>query len=417
MPGFKRNHYVPQWFQHRFLPPGDGERKFYYLDLAPETRVSNGHRYTRNAILKWGPPRCFCEDDLYTTRLGQWESTDIEQRFFGPVDDRGQAAVEYFSTFQHPDANEDMFHAMLPYMSIQKLRTPKGLADLAAKIGTRDKNSTLMLMQRLNQMYCAIWTEAIWSIADASESETKFILSDHPVTVYNEACFPSSKYCQGHNDPEIWLTGTHTIFPLSLDKVLILTNLSWVRDPYGNPLRERPNPALFRSAMFNFTDIHTGRALSDEEVNEINYVIKSRAYRYVAAARKDWLFPENRIPKGSWDQLGDGYLLMPDPRSTGFGGEVVVGYEGGGGAAWDEYGRRPGQPGYKDKTRHDREWNTHLAFQGEFARVFGPKRRGVCSQFGSIDHDEDSSDYHKYHLSLERLKPRNARKRKRRKRT
>lgn len=24
--------------------------------------------------------------------------------------------------------------------------------------------------------------------------------------------------------------GTHTIFPLSLDKVLILTNLSWVRE-------------------------------------------------------------------------------------------------------------------------------------------------------------------------------------------
>src|SRR5690606_31817165 len=105
---------------------------------------------------------------------------------------------------QHPSADGDMFHAMLPYMSVQKLRTPKGLADLASKAGSSDKNALLYAIQRLKNMYCAIWTESVWSIADASNSKTKFILSDHPITVYNEGCFPGSVHCKGHNDPEIW---------------------------------------------------------------------------------------------------------------------------------------------------------------------------------------------------------------------
>ncbi len=147
---------------------------------------------------------------------------------------------------------------LLRYMSVQKLRTPKGLTNLASRTRSADKNELVMMIQNLQQLYCAIWTECVWSIADASNAETKFILSDHPVTVYNEGCFPTSIFCEGHNDPDIRMTGTHTIFPLSLDKILILTNLSWVRDPYGNPRKPRPNPNMFRGAMMKFTDIQIG---------------------------------------------------------------------------------------------------------------------------------------------------------------
>lgn len=416
MPEFTRNHFVPQWYQCRFIPPAHKEKKFYYLDLKPETKVSNGHRYTRKNIMRWGPPRCFCADDLYTTRFGSWKSTEIEEKFFGPIDDDGKRAVDYFATFEHPSISDEHFHALLPYMSIQKIRTPKGLANFAALTGTADKNALLLKMQELQQMYCAIWTECVWSIADASNSQIKFILSDHPVTVYNERCFPQSNHCRDYNDPDIWLSGTHTIFPLSLDKVLILTNVSWIRNPYGNPLTPRPNPQLFRPAMFNFTEIQTGRMLSYEEVSEINFIIKSRAYRYVAAAEKDCLYPERMIPQGRWDQLGDGYLLMPDPRSVRFGGEMVIGYKSGDSDVFDEYGLQPGQPGFKDKKRSEKEWDTHLAFQGEFARVFGPKRRGMDFDMGGKRKDEDDPDYHKYHLGLERLKPKHVRKKKRRKR-
>lgn len=45
--------------------------------------------------------------------------------------------------------------------------------------------------------------------------------------------------------------------------------------------------------------------------------------------------------------------------------------------------------------------NTFLTFQGEFARVFGPKHRDLSFQNCNLDNIEDSTDYHAYHLGLE----------------
>lgn len=246
MSGFTRNHYVPQWYQHRFLLPELREKKFHYLDLKPESRVSNGHRYTRHDLLHWGPVRCFCQDDLYTTRFGDWTSTEIEEKFFGPIDDRCKHAVNFFGEFDYHGVTQEFIHDLLLHMSLQKMRTPKGLAQLGQILGIRDKNEMLMAIQSLQRMYCAIWMECVWSLADASNSQTKFIVSDHPVTVYNSGCFPQSHHCRGASDPDIRMNGTHTIFPLSYDKILILTNLSWVRDPYGDPLAMRPTTSSTR---------------------------------------------------------------------------------------------------------------------------------------------------------------------------
>jgi hypothetical protein len=398
---YSRNHYVPEWYQFRFFPDGLAEKKFYYLDLKPETVVSHGHKYSRKPLLRWGPRNCFFEHDLYTTKFGGWESTEIEQKFFGAIDSAGRVAVEYFAKFQHPSVNDKAFQSMLPYMSIQKLRTPKGLAYLSRITRLNDKNAVLFKMQQLQQMFCVLWTESVWSIADASSSDTKFIVSDHPVTVYNKKCFPASEWCREFKDPDIWLSGTHTIFPLSFEKVLVLTNLSWLRNPYQNPLKSRPNPALFRPTIFNFMHIQTGRSLSDIEVNEINFVIKRRAYRYISAAKKEWLYPENKIPTQHWDKLGKGYLLMPDPRSVSFSSEVTIGYKNNRYDWFDEYGRKPWQPDYNDQTERYKEWDSFNAFQGEYARVFGPKRRGLSFEMGQLEKAEDSPDFHAYHLSLE----------------
>jgi len=287
-------------------------------------------------------------------------------------------------------------------MSIQKLRSPKGLDYLSDLVKLSDKNMVLLKLQELQKLFCALWTECIWSIIDASESKIKFILSDHPVTVYNKACFPLSKWCRGHRDPEIWFTGTHTLFPLSLEKMLVLTNLSWVRNPYESPLKTRPNPKLFRSAMFNFMQIQTGRLLAEVEVSEINYVLKSRARRYIAAAEESWLYPENDIPTQHWDKLGNGYLFMPDPRSATFSTEVIIGYGNTRSDSFDEYGRKPWHSDYREKDQREKDWQTFNAFQGEFARVFGPRRRGRSFEGMSLDNEEDSPDYHAYHLKLER---------------
>jgi hypothetical protein len=86
-------------------------------------------------------------------------------------------------------------------MSLQKLRTPKGLATLQALAAGADKNRTLILLQRLQNIYCAVWTESMWPLAAATSSTTKFIISDHPVTVYNRKCPPLSIYCRGHSEP------------------------------------------------------------------------------------------------------------------------------------------------------------------------------------------------------------------------
>lgn len=68
--------------------------------------------------------------------------------------------------------------------------------------------------------------------------------------------------------------------------------------------------------MFNVLDIQTLRCLSEQEVREINFIIKSRALRYIGAAREEWLYPERHVTKSDWNRYGHGYLLMPDPRSV-----------------------------------------------------------------------------------------------------
>ena len=204
----------------------------------------------------------------------------------------------------------------------------------------------------------------------------------------------------GSRDPDITLSGTHTLFPLSEDRILILTNLSWARNPYGNPLKQRPNPDLFRHAMFNFQDIQTGKNLSRDEVLRINYIMKARAHRYIAAREKQWLYPESEIKDLTWDKLTGNHILMPDPRSMIYSSGVVIGFKGGGGEAFDAYGRRPGQAGYENEL-NEREWETFHAFQGEFARLYGRRRRGQSHRLGGLDPEEDTEDHHRYHLRLE----------------
>src|SRR5258708_1939120 len=188
--GFRHNHYVPEWYQRRFLP--QGQSHLFYLDLKPDERIHNGHRYVRRSLMNWGPVRCFAENDLYTVKWGNWKNTDIEKFFFGSLDNKGPAAIHYFAEFRHPSANERAFHDLMTYMSVQKLRTPKGLAWLQFLSKSQHKNLDLIFLQRIQNIFCALWTECIWQIADADVSPTKFIISDHPVVTYNRALPPGS---------------------------------------------------------------------------------------------------------------------------------------------------------------------------------------------------------------------------------
>ncbi len=401
---YLNNHYVPIWYQGKFLPPGQKNKELFYLDLKAASFIDpRGVVHKKRALRRLGFRYCFAEKNLYTTYFESVSSTEIEQIFFGQIDLKGKHGVEYFANFKHPSAEHEAFHNMLMYISTQKLRTPKGLDWLSDQAGTPDRQKILQLMLNLRQIHCAIWTECIWLIADASQSATKFIISDHPVTVYNRRYGPRSQWCRGSNDPDIRLHGTHTVFPLSLDKILILTNLSWVRNPYQSEVGWRPNPNPFRSAMFSFLDIQTLRYLNEQEVREINFIIKSRAYRYIGAAKEEWLYPEKYVTKSDWYQYGNGYLLMPDPRSVRYGGETIIGYSDGPASAFDEYGHRPWQKGYRGGNQGvGKDWYTFHRFQGEFARLFGPYRRGRAFFGMGLDNERDDDEYHQYHLGLEK---------------
>jgi hypothetical protein len=400
---YRNNHYVPRWYQKLFFLPKHEKRELYYLSLNPGVFTdSRGIIHQKKPIRKQGTKFCFAKEDLYTTRYGLEEYTEIEKYFFGEIDNNGRYAVDYFTHFKHPSANGSAFRNMTIYMSTQKLRTPKGLEWLSDQVGTQDKQKILSSLLYLRQMYCAIWTECVWQIADASESETKFIISDHPVTVYNRVCAPKTQWCLGANDPDIIMQGTHTIFPLSLDKILIMTNLSWVRNPYQPEIRYRPNPNLFRSAVFKFTDIQTHRHLSKQEVTEINYIIKRRAFQYIAAAKEEWLYPEKSLAITKWDTFGNGYLLMPDPRPIHLGGQVYIGHHDGTTSAYDEYGRRPWQSDYNKENETDTESDTLYRFKGEFARLYGPYRRGRTFEAMSLDKECDDNEFHNYLLNLEK---------------
>jgi hypothetical protein len=408
---YQHNHYVPEWYQKRFIDTASCDRVLYYLDLKPESFIdSRGISHFKRALKKTGVKQCFAEDDIYTATFGEEESTKIEQLFFGEIDSNGRKAVEYFNNFQHPSADGEAFNNLLLYMSTQKLRTLKGLKWLANQVNSTDQNKILSFMVNIRQIYCAIWTECIWQIADASQSESKFIISDHPVTVYNRKCGPRSGWCRNANDPDIRCHATHTIFPLSVDKILILTNLSWVRNPYQKEIDIRPNPDFFRGAIFKFTELQVLRHLSEQEVREINFIIKSRAYRYIAAGKEEWLYPEKFVSKSDWHDYGHGYLLMPDPRGVNYTAEILIGHKDGSATGFDAYGRRPWQKEYnKEDGKHD-EFQTLYCFKGEFAKLFGPDRRGRAFNMLQLDKEKDSDNFHQYHLSLAEKKYRKKRK-------
>ncbi len=173
MTDYKHNHYVPVSYQKRFMLPG--QTRYYRLDLRPETVTRGTHKYTREDVKHWSPKRIFAEDELYTTRWGQISNREIEQFFFGRLDHSGPTAIDYICNFNHKNLqiSESAFRQFVNYMSVQKLRTPKGIAAFAAYVKSYHKNATLLLLQEMQNMHCAVWTESVWQIADASELTNK----------------------------------------------------------------------------------------------------------------------------------------------------------------------------------------------------------------------------------------------------
>jgi hypothetical protein len=327
------NHYVPVWYQKGFVsadPP-----RLFYLDL--NRQPGEQGRGVWPATKKSAPKQCFWSHDLYTTLFFGTPNDEIERFLFGAIDNDGALAVRAVAGGD-PRAVHDSFQNFFSYIDAQKIRTPKGLDWIRDRYGKIDQLNLMLEMQALRQMHCTMWLEAVREVASAEDSEVKFIVTDHPVTVYNPQCPPDHAQCRYPDDPPIELIGSQTLFPLDANHCLILTNLEYAQDPTGvDLLRTRQNARHFGHTLARTDAWIRTRKLSREEVITINYILKSRARQYIAAAEEDWLYPERA---GSLDWSTAGKILLPPERELWhFGGEIVVGHKDGTSSFQDAFGR------------------------------------------------------------------------------
>lgn len=353
------NHYVPQWYQRRFLPPG--QSKLWYLDLKPEViKRPDGTKTTRKALRHLGPINCFQQDHLYTLYFGQYETDVLEKSFFGKVDAVGEKSVAFFADYGMREGVHEAWRGMIDYLSAQLFRTPKGLRMLQALARSKDHQQTLKTLRIAGQVYHTIWTESVWAVKHCKDSLTKLIISDSPVTTYNRQVYPASAEIRGFGMARIERVGTQTLFPLDSEHCLIITNLQYVRNPKGNPLKLRENPRYYASAHFDLRKVQRGHALDEQEVVAINHLLKVHASRYIASSNPEWLYPEKALTERSWPKLGGSrFALQPDPRLVSFTTAIISGDDHGG-WGYNEYGHFDLDSAQAKELRAA-EWKTYQA--------------------------------------------------------
>ncbi|MFC1652835.1 DUF4238 domain-containing protein [Planctomycetota bacterium] len=344
-----RHHYVPIWYQKRFLAE---DAKQYYCQRIIKSKVldSNGTPFSESKVHPVAPVNCFLEKRLYTINLFGVRDEEIEQRLFNSIDNAGGKSLDTVVEEEGwcQEGGIDRWHQFMDIMGAQKLRTPKGLDWIrsllkiraeSAVYFTENRNIVLENMTYMLQMFSTIWTESEWEILSANNADIGFIISDHPVTAYNHQCPPKSTYCNYPLDPPISLIGTRTIYPLDKKHCLVLTNRQYAYDPDKvDPLNERINARYFDKAIFSFTDVIRERELSDTEVHMINYVTKARARECIAGGVKEWLFPEKHLSGLEWKDI-DALLQIPQinvKRTT----SLFFSYRDGTTVGYDAFGRK-----------------------------------------------------------------------------
>jgi len=331
----RNNHYVPQWYQRGFLTPG--QFRLFHLNLDPDRKtLCDGRQVPRKALHEWSPVNCFVEYDLYTTHFGSIVNDDIERYLFGAIDDKGAKAVLAFGKGDHADVH-DSFEDFFEHMAAQKLRTPKGLDWIRSCYGKLGQIDLMVEMQALRTMHCTMWAEGVREIVSAADSDMKFIVTDHPVTVYNPKIDPTGPDCAYPLDPMVASLGTQTVFVLNANTCLILTHLEYAQAPdRQNLARLRTNARHQGMGMVRTDAFIRDRRLTRDEVIALNHLLKARAKRCIAAANKEWLYPEQHY-RGTWAQIAQ--VLLPKSDLWQFGGDIYVGYKDGSSGYWDEHGR------------------------------------------------------------------------------
>lgn len=343
----RNNHYVAQWYQRGFLQPG--QTMLHVLDLLPEPNpLSDRGARDAAALSRGSPKRLFCEVDLYTTRFGETLNDDVEKYLFGAVDKSGAEAIRALID-NDPARIHNYFRALFDYLDTQRLRTPKGLDWILSRYKNLSQVDLMVEMQSLRDLHCTMWTECVREIVSAKNSSVKFLVTDHPVTIYHRELQPDSTECRYPEDPGIEKIGAQTVFALDANHCLILTNLEYAQSPASVDVMAQRTHARFRAQSLTRTDAFIRkRELVTADVIAINHVLKSRARRFVAAGDADWLTPELHN-KREWKGIAE--VLLPRDDLWKFGGEIFVGYKDGTTHYQDSFGRTSKAHEYLSKKR------------------------------------------------------------------
>jgi hypothetical protein len=139
------HHYVPQWYQRRFLPGGKGE--LWVRDLNPAKFIDCADGVRRpipkpRELFRSGPDKLFEIENLYAISQQGLSSDALERSLFGGIDSEGAIATQMFDLWPktsgfggargaYPDASfghpSERMQELVMYLNAQKFRTPKGM--------------------------------------------------------------------------------------------------------------------------------------------------------------------------------------------------------------------------------------------------------------------------------------------------
>ena len=220
------------------------------------------------------------------------------QRFRTP---RGLDEIKKISSW------EDLTPFAEVYVSTRRFRLPPEfyrMRKMRSQLAPDGPNQILSVLMGVFQAYSTMWMEGVWEIVRARQSKTKFIVSDNPVTFYCRSMFPSDWLYP--NDCNLKQSVRAPCFRL----VSIRASSSRIcssPEPKATPTGLRENARYYDQTVKHLGEIQFGRELNQSDVVRINYILKKRATRYIAAAEKEWCIPSGMCPRltgGNWMTTG-----------------------------------------------------------------------------------------------------------------
>ena len=314
------------------------------LDMRPDVFKDAGGKIRGHgrSILNKGADAHFWESDLYTIRwLGKTDDV-IERMLFGAIDTKGRTAIKAWLAEDYRTVHHTYWH-VYEFMDALRLRTPKGLRFVKALTHKESQLDLMVAMQELRRMHCIMWAEGCLEIAKAPNDSSGFIFSDHPVVLFNRHVFPGDPEVAAGHDPHLHWQGTQTLFPFDRENLYILTHVEYAHSPGAGKARiPRTNSRYFDSSnsMVRYDDCIRTRVFSEQQVKEVNFIIKSRADRYIAGRTEDDLYPERHLKTTMWNKLGQ-FLVPPKLKVVKQTGYAFMQFNDGSYHFQDQFGRRP----------------------------------------------------------------------------